>query len=220
MATQFETVQAERLVKMFGPTRALAGVDVTLHAGEVTVLEGPNGSGKSTLVALLAQLARPSRGTVRYGSRTASRMGGPELRRQIGLLGHTAMIYPELTGRENLQLFGSLYGLRDASSRVDALLERFEIGRFADRPARTWSRGQKQRVALARALLHSPQLVLLDEPSTGLDARANERLVTAVDEERERGAILVLVTHDPALAERLGDRRIRLERGRVVEADG
>jgi ABC-type multidrug transport system ATPase subunit len=96
------------------------------------------------------------------------------------------------------------------------LLARFDVGAFVDRPARTWSRGQLQRVALARALLPSPRLLLLDEPSTGLDASALQRLVDMLDAERRRGAIQLLVTHDEALAERVSDVRLRIERGRLV----
>ena len=101
-------------------------------------------------------------------------------------------------------------------ARLAELLERFEIGTFVDRPARTYSRGQLQRVALARALLHSPRLLLLDEPSTGLDVSSVERLACAVEEERKNGTIIALVTHDEPLAERLADVRVRLERGRIA----
>lgn len=213
MALDFHTVEARGLVKVFGPTRALVGVDVRFEAGAVTVIEGPNGSGKSTLLNILAQLVRPTRGEVRYGEH---RRGGSELRAQIGVLAHAAMIYPDLTGLENLRLYARLQGVAKPEERVDSLLDRFEIGRFRDRPARTYSRGQLQRIALARAVIHSPRLLLLDEPSTGLDVRGVERLVKAVESERARGAIVVLITHDSALAERLGERRVRLDRGRVV----
>ncbi len=204
----FTTVRTEGLTKLYGRTPALVGVDAELRAGEVTVIEGANGSGKSTLVQLLAQLARPTRGTVVYGA-----LSGAEARRHIGLLAHAPMLYPDLTGLENLALFASLYGV--AERELEALRERFELGAFAERPARTCSRGQLQRLALARALLPRPALLLLDEPSTGLDIRGVDRLATVIAEERERGAIVALVTHDAPFAERLADRRLRLDRGRV-----
>jgi len=206
----FTTVRTEGLTKLYGRTPALVTVDVELHARQVTVIEGANGSGKSTLVQLLAQLARPTRGTIAYGQLT-----GADARRHVGLLAHAPMLYPDLTGMENLTLFASLYGV-DGS--LDTLRERFELGRFADRPTRTCSRGQLQRLALARALLAKPALLLLDEPSTGLDVRGVERLAAVIDDERERGAIVALVTHDAAFADRMADRRIRLSRGRVSEA--
>ncbi len=216
-ALDFDAVTARGLVKVYGPTRALAGVDITLAAGCVTSIEGPNGSGKSTLLGLLALLARPTRGAIRYGAHDAEH-GGPALRARIGVLAHAAMIYPDLTGRENLRLFAELHGLADRGARIAAILARFEVGAFVDRPARTYSRGQLQRVALARALVHAPRLLLLDEPSTGLDAPSVERLARTVAEERARGTIVALVTHDEPLAARLADVRIRLERGRVVAA--
>ena len=200
---------------MFGATRALSGVDLELPAGMVTVIEGPNGAGKSTLLDILSLLSRPTRGTLRFGTLDAWRER-QRLRGTLGVLAHAAMLYPDLSGLENLQLFARMYGVPRA--RIDALGERFEATGFWQRPTRTYSRGQLQRIALARALLHEPRLILLDEPSTGLDVRATERLVEAITVERARGAIVVLVTHDVALTERLADRRILLRRGRREEA--
>jgi heme exporter protein A len=217
MGIDFERVEVKGLVKVYGATRALIGVDARFDAGRVTVIEGPNGSGKSTLLNILAQLVRPTRGTVRYGAHEGQ---GLELRAQIGILAHAAMIYPDLSGRENLRLYARLHRCAAPAARVDELVARFEIGRWGERPARTYSRGQLQRIALARSLVHSPRLWLLDEPSTGLDVRAVERLEAAVEAERARGAIVALITHDPALADRLAQRRIRLSRGKVVEATG
>lgn len=212
----FQYVQALGLVKLFGATRALSGVDLRLEAGKVTVIQGHNGSGKSTLLSILAGLALPDDGEVRYGKINARRRA-EALRGKIGVLAHSPMVYPDLSGRENLRFFAGLYGA--PLERVESLCERFEIGRFADRPVRTYSRGQLQRIALARAVLHSPRLLLLDEPSTGLDIRGVERLEQAIGEERERGAILVLVTHDREFAKRTGDVHITLERGRVKPDD-
>lgn len=203
-------------MKLYGATRALAGVDLRFEAGTITVIEGNNGSGKSTLLAILAGLAMQTDGEVRYGE-LDGRRGGEALRATIGVLAHAPMVYPDLTGRENLRFFCELYGV--PVDRVTHLCSRFEIGRFADRPVRTYSRGQLQRIALARAVLHEPRLLLLDEPSTGLDLRGIDRLADAVVEERARGAILVLVTHDRAFGERLGDVRVTLERGRVTSVE-
>jgi heme exporter protein A len=106
-----------------------------------------------------------------------------------------------------------MYGV--AKERVDELGARFEATTFWQRPVRTYSRGQLQRIALARALVHAPRLILLDEPSTGLDVRATAQLISVVRAERERGAIIALVTHDPALSQELADKRVRLLRGRI-----
>jgi ABC-type multidrug transport system ATPase subunit len=215
VALDFDHIEVKDLVKLHGPTRALAGIGFELHAGQITAVEGANGSGKSTLLNVLSLLSRPTRGQLRYGEYDPIRR--PSLRAAIGLVAHAAMVYPDLNGSENLALFASLYGRQHDAAGLRAISERFELGRFMERPARTYSRGQLQRLSLARALLHQPRLLLLDEPSTGLDKRGVERLIQVMRHERERGAIVVLVTHDAGLATELADRRLLLDRGRLVE---
>lgn len=217
MTVRFEHVETRALSKVYGPTRALTSVDVRFERAQVTSVEGPNGSGKSTLLSLLGMLARPSKGEIFFGDRPIGR--SPSLRASVGVLGHAPMIYPDLNAHENLRLFAQLYGLPNAHERLQLLAERFGLGSWAERAARTYSRGQLQRVALARSILHAPQLLLLDEPSTGLDVASVERLVAAVEAERARGAIIVLVTHDDPLRDRLADRRIKLAHGRVVNEE-
>ncbi len=212
----FDSVEIRGLTKVYGPTRALSGVNALFPGGKITSVEGPNGSGKSTLLALLGLIAKPTRGSILFGTKDAAR--SPSLRRHIGVLAHAAMIYPDLNAFENLALFAGLHGL-PAAPALERERERFGLGAWAGRPSRTYSRGQLQRVALARALLHQPTLLLLDEPSTGLDASSVERLVGAVEAERARGTVIVLVTHDAVLSERLADSRLRLAQGRVVEGD-
>jgi ABC-type multidrug transport system ATPase subunit len=138
------------------------------------------------------------------------------MRRAVGLLSHELLCYADLSGRQNIELAAEVHGLNRAEAWERSRV-RFELGPFAERPVRTNSRGQRQRIALARALLHEPALVLLDEPTTGLDASGSERLVQVVREEVERGAIAVVVTHDDIAFRGLVTHRIRLERGRVVE---
>jgi len=218
MSLDFEHVETRALVKLFGPTPALAGVDLRFEAGQVTVIEGPNGSGKTTLLSILALLVRPTRGQLRFGTYDPRRR--THLRGRVGLVAHAAMVYAELSGEENLALTASLYGLDPRSEAIARMRDRFGLGGWLARPAGTYSRGQLQRLSLARALVHEPRLVLLDEPSSGLDATSHERLEAAVSEERARGAIVVVVTHDTGFAAAVGDRRIRFERGRVAEATG
>ena len=221
VSAAFESVRVEKLTKLYGRTRALAGVSAEFPAGQVTVVEGPNGSGKSTLLQLLSLQARPTRGTIHFvngAEALDARRARAALRGKIGILAHAPMLYPELSGAENLAFYAELHGEADVSALVGELRERFEIGSFGDRPVRTYSRGQLQRVALGRALIGAPALLLLDEPSTGLDHEASERLFSTVRAERERGAIIVLVTHAERVASALADRRVRLHRGaRVVE---
>lgn len=215
MAPDFESVQVRGLVKLYGVTRALGGVDLQLQAGVITAIEGPNGAGKSTLLNLLGLLARPDGGEIRFGAYDAR--DAAQLRSRIGLLGHAPMVYADLTGPENLRFWADLYGVDSAERRIDELRERFELREWSERTARTFSRGQLQRLALARCLLHRPRLLLLDEPSAGLDAEALERLAAALDEERRRGVIAALATHDPTFSRRIADRHILLKRGRVQE---
>ena len=215
--SDFDHVEARGLVKTYGATRALAGVDLDLKSGVVTVIEGPNGAGKSTLLSVLTLQARPTRGTLRFGALDAL-SDQESLRARIGVLSHASFCYPDLTGVENLLLAARLYRVADPIERVKTLRARFEIGAFGERPLRTFSRGQTQRIALARALVHEPRLLLLDEPSTGLDARATELLSEVAKAERARGAIIALVTHDAALGRALGDAHVALANGRIVGA--
>lgn len=202
------------MTKTYGPVRALVGATAAFEAGRVAMVLGPNGSGKSTLLALVGTLARPSSGRVSHGALGRSR---DEVRATLGWVGHDSLCYADLTGRENIELAARLHG-RDAVLAFEAARERFELGAFVERPFRTYSRGQRQRVALARALVHAPGLLLLDEPTTGLDANGVARLRDVVREEAARGAVVLVVTHDEAFAASVGTDRFVLERGRIVES--
>jgi heme exporter protein A len=199
---------------VYGRQRALAGVDLTLRAGETVALLGPNGAGKSTLVGILATLTAPSTGEVRYGGVRAG--DDDELRRAIGVIAHESLCYGDLTGRENLEFFARLYSVANARQHVAALLARVGLEDAAGRPARTYSRGMMQRLAVARALVHQPQLLLADEPFTGLDRSGVELLATLLAEERARGCIMVVVTHDFDAVAPLIDRVVVLARGRIA----
>lgn len=214
----FDRVTATGLTKLYGPTRALGGVSLTLRAGEVTSLEGPNGAGKSTLLSLLATLARPTSGMLRYGE-FDPRRDLEEIRPAIGLVAHEALVYPDLTPRETLTLLARLYQLPNPRNAIERAIERAGLDEIADRAARTFSRGQLQRLALARAQLHDPTLLLFDEPTTGLDVNAAERVAQAIEMARAAGKIVVVVTHDASLAARVADVRVFLERGRIARTD-
>jgi heme exporter protein A len=203
-------VELKAVTKTFGAVRALVGVSAQFRGGEITVIEGANGSGKSTLLSILGGLARPTSGTVDYGELGKGRA---EVRSELGWVAHDALSYPDLTGQENVELAARLHGMDPNAAFADALT-RFGLGGFAHRPVRTYSRGQRQRVALARALAHAPRLLLLDEPTTGLDAAGTAKVADVLLEEAKRGAVVVAVTHDTRLAE-LGNQRYRLESGRL-----
>lgn len=207
-------VLVQRVSRTFGSTVALRGIDAAFTAGEVVSLEGPNGSGKSTLLGILGTWIPATSGEVLYGP---GGQKGPDVRRRIGWVSHETHCYLDLSAAANLRLAASLYGaLPDAAARV---AQRLGIDLRADGPVRRLSRGQKQRVALARSLVHGPSLLLLDEPTSGLDADGIERLVAVVAEEASRGCIVIVVTHDLAIAERIAMRRLYLERGRLRPND-
>jgi ABC-type multidrug transport system ATPase subunit len=209
------SVRFDALVKTFGATMALRGVSGELHAGRLTLIEGANGSGKSTLLRILGTIMRPTSGRVRFEPVGAD----PDaMRAHVGWVSHEALAYGDLSGRANVELAASLQGL-DAASAWESARERFELARFAERPLRTNSRGQKQRVAIARALVHRPSVVLLDEPTTGLDAGGVARLVDIVRDEVESGRVVAVVSHEPQIFASLEPVHIVLERGKVVDAE-
>ena len=209
----FDVVDARGLTKVYGRQRALAGVDLTLRAGETTALLGPNGAGKSTLVGILATLVSPTAGSVTYGG---SEAGDDTLRGAIGVIAHESHCYGDLSGHENLVFFARLYGVPEARAVADALLGRVGLREAASRPARTYSRGMLQRLAVARALVHKPRLLLADEPFTGLDRGGVALLSELLAEERARGCIMVVVTHDFDAVAPLVDRVVVLARGRIA----
>ena len=212
----FDRVTIAEVSRHFGRRRALAKVSVTLEAGQITGLLGPNGAGKSTLLSILATLAMPSTGEVRYGTVTA-REGGPAVRERLGVLAHELHLYPELTARENLLFFGRLYDLADVESRTGEALARAGLTERANDFVSGFSRGMRQRLALERALLHRPRLLLLDEPFTGLDDASARSLVERLAGLRGEGAIVLVTTHDLDLVDGLLDQAIILKDGRLAD---
>lgn len=208
-------VELRAVTKTYGPVRALVGVSVEFAAGRVSMVVGPNGSGKSTLLSILGTLTRPTSGKVSHGALGQTR---EQVRTVLGWVGHDSLCYGDLTGRENIELAARLHGL-EGPPAFEAARARFELGAFAERPFRTYSRGQRQRVALARALVHAPMLLLLDEPTTGLDAKSVEALREVLRAEAGRGAVVVVITHDEGFAAAAGDVRVALDRGRIKTTD-
>ena len=212
----FEQVTVSDVSRVYGRRRALAHVSLTCSAGQIIGLLGPNGAGKSTLLGLLSTLAAPSAGEVRYGDQTA-RETGALLRAQIGFLPHDLQLYPELSARENLEFFARMYGLDRPAERVIEALTSAALAERADDAVEGFSRGMRQRLALERALLHSPRLVLFDEPFTGLDEAACEALVMRLRALRTARRIIVLATHDLDVVDGVLDRAVILRRGRIRE---
>lgn len=207
-----EQIEVRAVTRLFGATPALRAVSARFEAGSITFLEGPNGAGKSTLLAVIGTVLTPTSGEVVYHP-----VGGElELvRPHIGWVAHDSLCYRELSARGNVELAARVYGV-DVASAWDRVAPRVGAEALADRRVATLSRGQRQRVALARALVHDPAVLLLDEPWSGLDRASAEYLQRVLLEERERGAVVIVVNHTDGLAERLGARCVRLENGRVV----
>jgi heme exporter protein A len=216
-----QAVTVAGLTKRFGHHRALAGVDLELRAGSMCAVLGPNGAGKSTLLGILSTLVRQTSGEVVYRAEgSGGALGGERLRRQIGVLAHSAFVYGELTGLENLMFYGALYDVPDCAARAGALLDQVGLDeRARERAAGTYSRGMLQRLALARALLHDPRLLLLDEPFTGLDRTGAAALSETLAGARRDGRITMVITHDLESIGGFVDHVAILRRGKLVHED-
>jgi heme exporter protein A len=188
-------LEAVELVRTFGTQRAVDGVSFVLEPGRFLSLFGPNGAGKSTLLRLLSGGLRPTSGRLLLDGEPL-RTREPGWQRRIGVLSHQSFLYGHLTARENLRFFGDLYTLDHLAERVDEGLLAVDLDRRGDDPVRTYSRGMRQRLALARTLLHEPDVVLLDEPFTGLDAHASAVLRGVLERLRDGERTVVMVTHN------------------------
>jgi heme ABC exporter ATP-binding subunit CcmA len=206
-------IAARGVAKRFARAAALTDLDLDVAPGASLAVVGPNGAGKSTLLRLLAGLARPSAGRIEIDGRPPTHRSA---RAALGYLGHATLLAPSLTVRENLIFAARLYGVAAARERAHERLASEGLEALADRPAGALSRGQAQRVAIARALVHTPALVLLDEPFTGLDRGASRRLAARLAELRAHGHTSVLVTHGLEHVRELADEALVLCAGRVA----
>jgi ABC-2 type transport system ATP-binding protein len=210
-------IVVEGLRKSFGALAALDGVDVSVPRGSVLGLLGPNGAGKTTLVRILATTLLPDAGRARVLGLDVVRQA-PALRPSIGLAGQFAAVDEALTARENLRLIGELCHRRRSAidAQVDVLIERFGLGGNDRRPARTFSGGMRRRLDLAAALVHRPQVVFLDEPTTGLDPNGRAELWKMIRELASDGATVLLTTQYLEEADRLSDSIVVIDHGRII----
>jgi ABC-2 type transport system ATP-binding protein len=210
-------VRTEGLVKTYGATRALDGVDLEIPAGQVLGLLGPNGAGKTTTVRILTTLLRPDSGRAWVAGHDV--LADPEaVRRDIGLSGQYAAVDENLTGFENLYMVGRFYGFPRERARVRSreLLADFRLEDAADRPAKTYSGGMRRRLDLAGALVARPAVVVLDEPTTGLDPRGRLETWDVIGELVSEGATVLLTTQYLEEADRLADRIAVIDKGKVI----
>jgi heme exporter protein A len=206
-------IEADRLGKAFGRIGVLRDLTLCVRRGETVTVFGPNGAGKTTLLRVCATLVRPTAGRLRlFGDDDT----GPRVRRRIGLVAHQSFLYPDLSARENLIFYARMYRLPDPTRTADAWLGRLGLEDAAGRPLRVLSRGTEQRLALARALLHEPELLLLDEPWSGLDAAAADALSALLASLKGAGRSVLVATHDFARGMDSADRALILHAGRIV----
>lgn len=211
-------ISLDGLRKSFGPTLAVDGLSLTVERGEVFGLLGPNGAGKSTTISMIVGLLRPDAGAVRVEG------GNPAdaaVRARIGMAPQALAIYDDLTARENLQFLGSLYGLSpaDRARRADELLELVGLADRARSRAKTFSGGMRRRLNLAMALVHAPTLILLDEPTAGVDPQSRHAIFELVERLAADGATVVYTTHYMEEAQRLCNRVAIMDRGRLLALD-
>ena len=198
-------LEAVDLVRSFGGLRAVDGVSFQLQPGELLTVFGPNGAGKTTLLRMLAGVMRPNSGHVRVAGAPAD-VASRDWRHRVGIVSHQSLLYGQLTTEENLRFYGRLFGLTDLKTRIPERLASMGLSDRARTPVRELSRGLKQRVALARALLHDPEVVLLDEPYTGLDPHASAVLREQLALLKDGRRTVVLVTHNLKQGLELSDR--------------
>ena len=210
-------IEAEGLVKRFGKVEALAGLDLVAHGGQVTGVLGPNGAGKTTFVRAVATLIRPDAGTLRVTGIDVAR-DPAQVRRVIGLAGQYAAVEPTMTGRENLRMVARLFGQsrRQAATNAGALLIQLGLDDVADRPVKTYSGGLRRRLDLGASLVGAPRLLLLDEPTTGLDPRSRNQLWEAIRDLVARGTDVLLTTQYLDEADQLASQVAIIDHGRVI----
>ena len=212
-----EAIVVEGLAKSYGSVRALCGVDFAARTGSVLGLLGPNGAGKTTAVRILTTLLEPDGGTARVAGLDVLR-DAAELRAKIGLAGQYAAVDENLTGFENLEMIGQLYRMprKEARTRANELLERFELTDAAKRPVKTYSGGMARRLDLAAALVSHPPVLFLDEPTTGLDPRSRLGLWETIEGRVAAGTTVLLTTQYLDEADRLADRIVVIDHGSVI----
>ena len=208
-------ITVHKLVKRFGMKAVLRGLDFEVQPGEFVALLGPNGAGKTTFLRILASLSRPSLGAVSVaGYRLPDQAAG--VRARLGVVSHLPLLYGDLTAEENLRFFGRMYGVSNMDARISEVLELVGLAARRRDLVRTFSRGMQQRLAIGRAVFHDPDVMLFDEPYTGLDQDASAMLDDVFRSVAAQGRTVVMTSHDLIHAEELATRFDILSRGLIA----
>ncbi|MDP6612741.1 MAG: heme ABC exporter ATP-binding protein CcmA [Candidatus Hydrothermarchaeota archaeon] len=205
-------IEIKNITKRFGPSIALQDINLTVDAGQFYVLLGPNGAGKTTLIKVLSTILKPTSGRVLVNGHDTVKEAA-DAKKSIGLVSHNPLLYEELTVLENLKFYAGLF---DVDADLGGIMDELGLSHVKDRMVGKLSRGIKQRAAIARALLHKPRILLLDEPTTGLDLKSRTLFYTLLQELRAKGATIVMSTHLLEEAANLCSAGVVLNRGRIV----
>jgi heme exporter protein A len=208
-------IEIKGLIKNYGTNPVLRGVDLQVLPGEFVTLVGPNGAGKSTLIRIVATLLSPTAGQVTIGGWPLTSHAG-NVRRHIGYISHQPLLYGDLSAAENLSFYARLYRLDRQEERIQSALKIVGLLARQRDPVRSFSRGMLQRLAIARATLHEPDVLLFDEPYTGLDQDAAHLLDTLLNEEVQKGRTILMITHDLARGLNLSHRIAIMNRGKIA----
>ena len=209
-------IEVKKLVKRFGLKSVLRGLDFDVQPGEFVALLGPNGAGKTTFLRILASLSSPSMGQVNIAGYNLPKQAAA-VRARLGVVSHLPLLYNDLTAEENLLFYARMYGIQNSGERITEVLEMVGLKKRRLDLVRTFSRGMQQRLAIGRAVLHDPDVMLFDEPYTGLDQDASSMLDEVLQTVAQQGRTVVMTSHDLARTEDLATRFDILSRG-VISA--
>lgn len=209
-------IEIKKLTKQADNKLILRGVDLSIKKGETVGILGPNGAGKSTLLKVLATLIKPTSGSITI-NRLDLKKNQVDIKKILGYLPHSSLLYDHYSPLENLVFFGDLYGVKHSEQRAVELVKEVGLSFFLNEPVKNFSRGMIQRIAIARAIIHDPEVLLLDEPHTGLDQGAISILNNVILNMKQKGTTTLMVTHDFKQAAEICDRIIIVKSGKIVD---
>lgn len=212
---QTPLISLKQAVKSYGYMQALKKVDLDIYNGTSVTIFGPNGAGKSTLLKVLSMQSRLSSGKLLYNG-TPYKKISDDFRHKFGVISHQLYLYSSLSAYENLKFYGSLYGIANPEKKGEELLKQLDLYKRKDDLLCTFSRGMLQRVSIARALVHNPEIIFLDEPYTGLDSLAAQKLSTIIKQQIEENKTVIMVTHDIETGFFQADNLLIMDKGKIV----